>query len=1058
MYADDWYVETQPLITKRYESTRDRLFELIIDAAFLPDEFGRAVATEAKLTVDEHVARALERVRAYWDAEWSEARRQLLSIAPIILTATVTGKKNTGLHAEMCSIVRHLRDRASPETSLAARFVACTAFTGSVASDIAAEAIRAVFNEIRPIFKAYAALNVDEIEQQEREIFAPIKVGIYERAADLRHQYEAFKRQHGLLDFTDMQHRALELLDDAGVRDSYARRFKHIVLDEAQDTNDVQMRIIEKLRDGRQSLFAVGDVKQSVYGFRGANVEIFQGLARGGAKDSVSLSLVDNYRSRSEVISFVNEVGSRFWSNGDIEYEPLASKFEYQPSDAGPRVDFWLIDQPDIIDEKGETRLEPVDETREREGVAIAAWIREAVDGSEPLIVYDRTRDSYRPANYGDIAILSNTRNPFPAFERALADLGIPFVKDGGREFFNGREVQDILAALRVLENPLDEVALLTMLRSPLFGWGDRDLARLRATAGGNTLWSAMRHFEPEESTADRTTYRKIEKLRQEANVSPPVRLIELLCDVTAYRAALLCLPRGRAHVANIDKLIDFARTTALLDGSSLTSFLNRATLAEKYLSNETDAPANSVGDDAVVLSTIHGAKGLEWPVVMLSGLDSDYARTEVTSRYYAPEGALILQIKREGDKPLKSAANAALIDAAKARDEAEGRRLFYVGITRARERLILTSTYSYPEPKFEPSRLDKPVKWIAGALGIVAATPEPTVDALGVSEVRVEHFSRERLEGMRDAADRQLDVALDAARRAVRSGEPVAWESPNGAGAEVDAIVSRVTSREAQLATAIRTLALTTVTQLVYFFRCPLVYYFDLVLQVDENPRRRGKGGTVAAKQLSALDRGTRVHDLLERADFDAPAGLEAARLVGQLDDVAPEEIVKIEEMLRSVFADPLVDRLRNAKRVEREYPFFLDLGGTTVHGKIDLVFEDASGNGVVVDYKSNDVSAAGRLDTLTELYRPQIELYALASKRAGLVEPNEGTLYFLNKAQAVSLPVDARRLDLAEARASNALSSIARSAWDTEPGEKCRSCGYRRRGYCEVGKKFRE
>jgi ATP-dependent exoDNAse (exonuclease V) beta subunit len=208
----------------------------------------------------------------------------------------------------------------------------------------------------------------------------------------------------------------------------------------------------------------------------------------------------------------------------------------------------------------------------------------------------------------------------------------------------------------------------------------------------------------------------------------------------------------------------------------------------------------------------------------------------------------------------------------------------------------------------------------------------------------------------------------------------------------------------------------------------------------------------------LSALDRGTRVHDLLERADFTAPAVLEAQRLVGQLDDVAPEEIVKIEGMLRSVFADPLVERLRNAKRVEREYPFFLDLGGTTVHGKIDLVFEDASGHGVVVDYKSNDVSAAGRLDTLTELYRPQIELYALASKRAGLVEPNEGTLYFLNKAQAVSLPVDAARLALAEERASNALGSIARSAWDTEPGEKCRSCGYRRRGYCEVGKKFRE
>ena len=252
-----------------------------------------------------------------------------------------------------------------------------------------------------------------------------------------------------------------------------------------------------------------------------------------------------------------------------------------------------------------ETKREPVEETREREGVAIAAWIREAVDGAEPLIVYDRATDSYRSAKYGDIAILSNTRNPFPAFERALADLGIPFVKDGGREFFNGREVQDILAALRVRENPLDEVALLTMLRSPLFGWGDRDLARLRSTAGEKPLWYVLREFEPDDSTADRATYRKINQLRQEASVSPPVRLIELLCDVTAYRAALLCLPRGRAHVANIDKLIEFARATALLDGSSLTSFLNRATLAERYLSNETDAPAKNWRNTPAVASAI---------------------------------------------------------------------------------------------------------------------------------------------------------------------------------------------------------------------------------------------------------------------------------------------------------------------------------------------------------------------------------------------------------------------------------------------------------------------
>ena len=1058
LYKDEWYVETEGLITKRYESNRPRLFELIVDAAFLPDEFGTKVVTEAGRTVDEHVAAAVDRTRTYWDEQWKIARDTLLGVDSHIRNAIVSGPKSRASHAVTCGLLDRMRSDGTRDSAWAIEFGDHAGFTRGV-KDGSKDVIRDAFDRVKDTFDACEALDLQTIEQQEREIFAPIKAGIYERAARLREKYDDFKRQHGLLDFTDMQGRALELLDDEAVRESYARRFKHILLDEAQDTNDVQMALIGKLRDGRQSLFAVGDIKQSIYGFRGANVEIFQGLALDTRDERLALSLADNYRSREGVIDFVNEVGTRFWSAGDIEYEPLAAKFGYEAGGAETRVDVWFIDQPDVLNEDGKMKREPVDETREREGVAIASWIHDAVDGAEPLTVYDREKETYRPAHYGDIAILSNTRNPFPAFERALADRGIPFVKDGGREFFSGHEVQDILAALRIIDNPLDDISLLTALRSPLFGWGDRDLARLRAAAGQNEepLWNGMPGLQPAEETADPSAYDTIEELRKRAPFVTPASLIDLLCDVTAYRAALLCLPRGRAHVANIDKLIEFARATALLDGASLTKFLHRATLAEEYLGNETDAPASSAGDDAVVLSTIHGAKGLEWPVVILAGLDSDYARTEVTSRYLAPEGALILQIKPDDeDEPVRSAANTPLIAAAKAREEAEGRRLFYVGMTRAREKLILTSTYPYTDPRFEPGRLDKPIKWLAGALEVDASLPEGEVRRLGASDVRVECFSPDRIARRANTGVQGSDAALAAAREAVRAGTPVEWTAPNGSGVDVDSIVTRAMSRTD--ARSARALAVTTVTQLVYYFRCPLVYYFGLVLQLDEHPRGRGKAGTIGKRRSSALERGERVHKLLERADFKASPVAEAARLARQIDDVEPDEAAKIEGLVRNVLVDPLIDRVRNAQRVEREYPFFLDLDGTMVQGVIDLVFRDADGRGVVVDYKSNDLSGPKRLETLTELYRPQIELYALAAKRAGLIEPDEGTLYFLNKSQPVSLAVDAERLDVAEGRASEALSNIARAAWDTAPGEKCRGCGYRKRGYCEVGKQFEE
>jgi len=203
-------------------------------------------------------------------------------------------------------------------------------------------------------------------------------------------------------------------------------------------------------------------------------------------------------------------------------------------------------------------------------------------------------------------------------------------------------------------------------------------------------------------------------------------------------------------------------------------------------------------------------------------------------------------------------------------------------------------------------------------------------------------------------------------------------------------------------------------------------------------------------------------VHELLERADLSAPPDAEARRLSAQLTKrvkhMSLDESARIGKLVGAILRDPLMDRARAATLIEREYPFYLKLGDTTVQGVIDLVFRDAEGNGVVVDYKSNDLAAPGRLATLTELYRPQIELYALAARQAGLIQPNEATLYFLNGPTPVSTLVDDRRLETVQSQAEDALARIGRSAWDTEPGEKCRACGYRKRGYCEVGKRFEE
>ncbi|HTL34971.1 MAG TPA: 3'-5' exonuclease, partial [Kofleriaceae bacterium] len=708
------------------------------------------------------------------------------------------------------------------------------------------------------------------------------------------------------------------------------------------------------------------------------------------------------------------------WDDRSIEFQALVPKFDYEAHGSEPRTELWLVQQVKVKDAEGKEKLERADDVREREGVALAAWIRDTVEGDKPLTIYDRERRAYRRARYGDIAILSGTRTPFPAYERALADLGIPFVKDGGREFFRGREVLDLLAALRVIDNPLDDMSLLAALRSPLFGWGDRDLVRVRVAAGERALWYGLSAVVPNDATASPDAYDTIARLRRHATLVPPVALIEMICDATAYRAALLSLPRGRAQVANIDQLIEFARATAKLDGPSLSSFVHRATLAERYLGTHREAPLNVAGDDAVVISTVHGAKGLEWPVVLLAGLDGDLVRANAAARYSAPDGALIVGFKVDDDTTLRSAGNAAIVDAAKAREEAEARRLLYVAMTRARERLILTSKYKYEESKSSRPGLTVPIKWLASELAIEESDVETEVVSYRSARVSVRHLTPDRITPMRNAAAAFQDARLAAARQAVRDGAQVDWDAPSERdGDAVATAVGRALSIETPTWASQTAIAQTTVTQLVYFFRCPLVYYFDLVLQMDENPRGRGKAA-VKERRMTALDRGTHVHELLERADLTEVPEAEARRLTGQLTkrirNLASDESARIEKLVGAVLSDPLMDRARAATLIEREYPFYLKLGDTMVQGVIDLVFRDAKGNGVVVDYKSNDLAAPGRLATLMELYRPQIELYSLAVKQAGLVEPNEATLYFLNGPTPVSTPIDERRLEVVE------------------------------------------
>ncbi|HET7456270.1 MAG TPA: UvrD-helicase domain-containing protein, partial [Gemmatimonadaceae bacterium] len=496
LYGDEWFLNVMGVVPPRFGSKRPRLFELIRDVVFAAREFGKGVPAEESFTVDEHVAAAMRRLDEYLEREWGAARAALCGIAAAVSALTVSGPARTKAHARICELLGQLASLGALDPAWAREFCENTSFTAGVKDVDARAAIKAVLDPSRATMKALADFDRAAEERIERETIAPLKAGLYARARELRTRYERFKAERSLLDFEDLQRIALRLLARPEVRAEYAGRFRHVLLDEAQDTNDVQKALVDLLLGGAdQSLFAVGDVKQAIYGFRGANVALFQGIHRGAGAGR--LSLRDNYRSRAEVLGFANAVGGALWADGSLEFEELLPKFAYRESShPAPRVELLLVEKRTVVDPRtGKEKAEDAEVSRLREGIAIAERVRRLVEGGDgvpPVEIYDAREKGYRRARYGDVAVLASRRTHFAVYERAFWELGVPVVADGGKGFFSGREIQDVLNALRVVANPLDDVALVAALRSPLFGWSDADLVRLRQAAGRRSLWKAV--------------------------------------------------------------------------------------------------------------------------------------------------------------------------------------------------------------------------------------------------------------------------------------------------------------------------------------------------------------------------------------------------------------------------------------------------------------------------------------------------------------------------------------------------------------------------------------
>ncbi len=517
-------------------------------------------------------------------------------------------------------------------------------------------------------------------------------------ALDFDRRMKEKKQERKIIDFTDMEHYALEILlerKDGEIRPSrvakqYRDYFQEILIDEYQDSNLVQeylLRAVSGEEDGRFNRFMVGDVKQSIYRFRLARPELF--LEKYGTYkqegDRRRIDLAQNFRSRVTVIDAVNAVFSRLMSRriGGIDYDErvelhLGAKF---PEGDGFESELILTEKPDKTAELN---------AKQTEALAVALRIQKLL--REGRVTEEKT-GKLRPIRYRDIVILLRSLAGWSEeLQAVLEEQGIPAYVSSKSGYFNAEEVQELLNFLRVVDNPLQDIPLYGVLRSVFGGFTEEEIARIRGTVREGALYEALQSYGGEKTAA---FMERLERYRSMTAHLPVRALILRIVEDYDYLNYVTALPGGGKRRANIEMLLvkaaDFEKTSYF----GLFHFLRYIEQLEKYDEDYGEADTLEENADVVRIMSIHRSKGLEYPVVFVSGLGrkfnmKDINRSVVLDMDLGIGMDYVDSVKRFRCKTLQKNAVAK-----KLREDSlsEELRLLYVALTRAKEKLILTAS-----------------------------------------------------------------------------------------------------------------------------------------------------------------------------------------------------------------------------------------------------------------------------------------------------------------------------------------------------------------------------
>ena len=912
-----------------------------------------------------------------------------------------------------------------------------------------------VKKRIRKIQKdIFIGISQEIVEDMQR--LYPLMECLAELVVAFEKRYAEKKREKALVDFNDLEHYCLQILTTYDEKDNivatdiakqYQVNYEEIFIDEYQDSNLVQETIlwtISRKDTNRPNVFMVGDVKQSIYRFRQARPDLFLEKYRTyGQQDKKNqkIQLYKNFRSRSAVIHGVNALFSKMMCRyiGELDYDEkealnLGANYpeaNQESLEIGGETEVHLVDvnmsQEENAEEKPSGYTEETEEgpdAMQCEARIIAKRIQQMMgqDKSDPYHVYDNKIKQYRPLEYRDIVILLRaTKTWAEVIGEELDKCGIPVYADTNTGYFNTIEVQIMLSLLQVIDNPRQDIALLSVLRSPMVDLLPETLIDIRMIEKEGTFYEAMQIYaaQKEDITADkiRTFLEKLDKWRDKSSYLSTDELLWYLYTDTGYYSYVAAMPGGVHRQANLRILFERARQYEQTSYKGLFNFINFINKLKSSRGDMGSAKILSENDNVVRLMSIHKSKGLEFPVTFVAGLGKQFNMMDTTKSILLHEslgfGPDLVDCEKRVS--MQTVAKQALKMRIRTESLSEEMRVLYVALTRAKEKLILTGSTKQLQKDIE--KWDMAVKnedrlpehqlikamryldWIGPVLikhgdGVVLkkwAGLEGAGDALWTNDATWQIHIWQQTDILKQREQEKQDMqAFEGIFEKIQSQpflsideqvqERLAWQYTYKRAGELPVKIS--------------------VTELKRRFEAetandqtPIAYMPPLI----QKPQFLEKKETFTSAQKGVI-----MHVVMQQLDLRRVATL--GDIKDQVDYMVKRQLLSHEQAavvkLNSIwrfFESSLGKRMLSAQKTYREVPFNLEIPCTKVYaglegagydnetillqGVIDCFFEEAQGV-VLIDYKTDYVPNEDS-DKIKERYKMQIMQYTAALEK---------------------------------------------------------------------------